>query len=90
MAVYHVHWERSMDEGRGQLIQPQFIEPSKHEASTQCWADVGPVETTPRVCWEGCLNAGPGAGTVYQVVARLATLRRVCVQLCRPTPAVFI
>ena len=61
--VYHVHWERSMDEGRGQLIQPQSV--------------------------EGCLNAGPGAGIRDQIVARLATLQRVCVQLCWPTPAVF-
>ena len=27
----------------------------------------------PRVCWEGCLNAGPGAGIGDQIVARLAS-----------------
>ena len=24
--MYHVHWVRSLDEGRGQLIQPKFGE----------------------------------------------------------------
>ena len=50
------------------------------------WANANsPIGTTPRVCWEGCLNAGPGVGKIgHQIVARLATLWRVCVQLCRP------
>ena len=47
------------------------------------------IETSPRVCWEVCLTAGPGAGIGHKIVARLAKLLCVSVQLCRPTPAVF-